>query len=78
MVQLRPGLGFDDFHATVLEWMPWRFRFGDFGYHFDYVLFHGDFANLSVIFGKYLAHMDWESQDDWILLWRKPQAIAAY
>jgi hypothetical protein len=77
MVQLRPGLGFDDFHATVLEWMPWRFRFNDFGYHFDYFLFHGDFAKLPIIFGKHLAHLNFETREDWILLWRKPQSLAA-
>jgi len=77
MVQLRPGLGFDDLHTTVHEWSPWYFRFDDFGYHFDYFLVRGDFAKLPTLFGKHLAKLDWETRDDWILLWRKSAAVGS-
>jgi hypothetical protein len=74
-VQLRPGLAFDDLHTTAHEWTPQLFLFSDFGYHFDYFLYRGDFERLPSIFGKSLAQMNWETRDDWILLWRKPTAV---
>jgi hypothetical protein len=77
MVQLRPELAFDDLHATVHEWEPWRFRFDDFGYHFDYFLFRGHFRMLKPIFGEHLSKLAWETRDDWMLLWRKSQTAAA-
>jgi len=70
-VQLRPELAFDDQDATMNEWQPLNFRFSDFGYHWDYFLCHGDFSRLRRTFGHHLADLAWESQDDWILLWRK-------
>jgi hypothetical protein len=76
MVQLRPDLAFDDLHTTVPGWAPWQFRFDDFGYHFDYFLFRGDFRMLTPIFGKHLSKLDWETRDDWMLLWRKSVVTA--
>ena len=78
MVQLRPDLGFDDLHTSVNEFVPWRFRFDDFGYHFDYFLFRGNFDELKPIFGKHLSNMVWETRDDWILLWRKAQVAVVH
>ena len=77
LVQLRPGLAFDDLHTTVPGWAPWHFRFDDFGYHFDYFLFRGDPRMLKPLFGKHLSKLAWEACDDWILFWRRSQAVAA-
>ena len=74
-VQLRPGLEFEDLQTTVSEFTPLLFRFGDFGYHFDYFLFHGDFAKLSSIFGHGMPKLTWKVQGEWALLWRKPVAL---
>jgi hypothetical protein len=74
-VQLRPGLEFEDLQTTVLEFTPFLFRFSDFGYHFDYFLFHGDFAKLSSIFGHGMPKLTWKVQGEWALLWRKPVAL---
>ena len=76
MVQQRPDLGFDDLRTSVNEFVPWLFRFDDFGYHFDYFLFRGHLEDLKIIFGKHLAKMAWETRDDWVLLWRRSQALA--
>jgi hypothetical protein len=62
----------------VNEFVPWRFRFDDFGYHFDYFLFRGNFDELKPIFGKHLSKMVWETRDDWILLWRKAQVAVVH
>jgi hypothetical protein len=70
-VQLRPELAFEDQDTAMSEWQPLNFRFSDFGYHWDYVLCHGDFQRLQKIFGHHLGGLSWESQDDWILFWRK-------
>jgi hypothetical protein len=78
MVQMRPDLGFDDLHASVNEFVPWRFRFDDFGYHFDYFLFRGNFGELKLIFGKHLSKLAWETRDDWMLLWRKDQVAVVH
>jgi len=72
-VQLRPELAFDDQDASMNEWQPLQFRFADFGYHYDYFLCHGNFDRLIPIFGRHIADLAWEAQDDWILLWRKSQ-----
>jgi hypothetical protein len=76
MVQLRPGLAFDDQDATMNEWQPWLFRFDDFGYHYDYFLYYGDITRMAPLFGKSLAKMAWEIRDDWVLLWRKPEVVS--
>jgi hypothetical protein len=70
-VQLHPQLAFEDQDSMMNEWQPLSFRFSDFGYHWDYVLCHGDFSRLQRIFGHHLAKLAWASQDDWILFWRK-------
>jgi len=71
-VQLPPELEFEDQYAGMNEWQPRRFRFADFGYHYDYFLCRGNFDWLKRIFGKHLSRLAWEVRDDWILLWRKP------
>jgi len=72
MVQLRPDLGFDDLRTAANEFTPWRFRFDEFGYHFDYFLFRGRPDDLKMIFGRHLSKLAWETSDGWILLRRKP------
>jgi hypothetical protein len=76
-VQLRPGKEFEDVYATVSEWAPSAFTFAELGYHFDYFLFHGDFAKLASMFGPSMPKLAWRIRGNWALLWRKPAAATS-
>jgi hypothetical protein len=75
-VQLRHGLEWEDLDTEWKEWFSILFRFADYGYHFDYFLFRGDFARLHPIFGRWMSHLDYEVRGDWMLLWRKQEGLA--